>query len=194
MAVKKYGMVIDAQGGEQWKERVARVAARNDVFIQFTDARMRQIVFEEQMKTDRFRVMAKQLENLHTLVSRQPDRAFNLAGRDAAYVLAAGIYGMTRGRDVVNDLQRNMQPGETRGNNIKNIFQLEAKRGADGVISYTIRPLEGKGTDFLALVRDGAARMTKMADYQATTRTVPTHEPEQRRERERNREKEKGLE
>jgi hypothetical protein len=61
MAVKKYSSVITASGSNAWKEQVARAAARNGVYIQFTDARMRQIVFAEQMKVNRFGMMAKLL-------------------------------------------------------------------------------------------------------------------------------------
>jgi hypothetical protein len=194
MAVKKYGIVIRADGTEQWKEQIARAAARNGVYIRFTDTRMQQIVFVEQMKVDRFGVMAKQLMELHDRIANQPDTPFRLADRDAAYVLMGGIYGLMRGRGLVNDLQGNMQPSESRTTNIKNIFHLEVVRAGDGTAIYMVKPTAGKGAELAEMIRAAAEQMSKSATVRRPAKGQVGQERERNQRGERIHEKDKGLE
>lgn len=47
MAVKKYRTRITAQGSEQWRQDIARIAARNNVFVEFTDPAIQLAMVEE---------------------------------------------------------------------------------------------------------------------------------------------------
>ncbi|HEY0308472.1 MAG TPA: TraI/MobA(P) family conjugative relaxase [Acidobacteriaceae bacterium] len=194
IAMKKYGSLINASGPEVWKEQVARAAARNAVFIQFTDARMQQIIFAEQMKLDRLGMMAKQLLDIQAQVANRPEASFQLADRDAAYVLMGGIFGLVRGRGLVNDLHGNLQLGEVRRTNIKNIFYFDITRTADGTVTYTVAPMTGKGAELTKLLHDAAGQMGKTSAMQRPAMGQVGHKREQDRERKKSHEKDFGLE
>jgi MobA/VirD2-like, nuclease domain/Large polyvalent protein-associated domain 7/TraI-like middle domain len=50
MAVKKYGPRITARGSEKWRQELARIAARNNVFIEFTDPDLQRILQDEKTR------------------------------------------------------------------------------------------------------------------------------------------------
>jgi hypothetical protein len=174
MAVKKYGLSIKTEGSDSWKERVARVAAKNDVFVQFTDPMMQQILVQEKMKLDQYGVMANQLAGLRDRVVKTPDSAFQLTSRDTGYVFMGGVSGLKRGRAIVNELHTALQPGEKRPSYIKGIFSLEATQSLDGQpVVFVVRPMAGKGTALADLLNTAASQMRQASESQRTSKTLP---------------------
>jgi hypothetical protein len=184
MAVKKYGVSIQTDGSDAWKKQVARVAARNDVFVQFTDAGMRHVVAQEKMKLDQYGIMASQLAALQLRVASSPDAAFQLTDRNAAYVFLGGIMGLKRGRELVDSLHAEMRPGEKRCNNIKGIFNFETVRPANGdPVIFRVKPLTGKGPALAALLSTAARQMRKHSNTQRSQPNVPQPPRERAREK-----------
>jgi hypothetical protein len=105
-----------------------------------------------------------------------------------------GIFGLVRGRGLVNDLHGNLQIGEVRRTNIKGIFYFDIARAADGTVTYTVAPMAGKGAELAKLLQLAAARMTKTATMQHPARGQVGHEREQDRDRKKSHEREVGLE
>ncbi len=50
MAVAKYGSRIIAQGSEQWKHEIAKIATHHNIFIEFTDPAMQRTMMEAKTK------------------------------------------------------------------------------------------------------------------------------------------------
>jgi conjugative element/phage-associated large polyvalent protein len=185
MAVKKYGMSIKTEGSDSWKERVARVAAKNDVFVQFTDPMMQQILVQEKMKLDQYGVMANQLAGLRDRVVNTPEEPFQLTSRDTAYIFMGGVSGLRRGRDIVNELHAAIQPGERRTINMKGVFSLEVTHPLDGQpVVFVVRPMAGKGTALADLLNTAAAKMRQTSDSQRTIKARPQKPRELSKKRE----------
>jgi hypothetical protein len=174
MAVKKYGVSIQTDGSDAWKEQVARVAARNDVFVQFTNAGMQRAVAQEKRKLDHYGMMANQLAALQLRVASAPDAEFQLTNRDAANVFLGGIMGIKRGRELVDSFQTGMQSSERRSNNVKGIFDFETIRSASGdPVVFRVKPLPVKGAALAALLSTAASQMRKHSDAQRSQQNVP---------------------
>jgi ribosomal protein L7/L12 len=174
MAVKKYGATLNAEGSQQWKERIACVAAKNGAVVEFSDASMGHTMFQEQMRLDKYDVMAKQLSELQLRVAAHPDAAFQLADRAAAEVFMGGVWGQTRGRNLVNDLQAKLKRGETRQVNVKGVFVLEVALELDGQAPiFTARPLAGQGAQLNNMLKAGSLKMCQLADVERQGRSKP---------------------
>jgi hypothetical protein len=174
MAVKKYGATLNAEGSQQWKERIACVAAKNGVVVQFSDTSMRHTMLQEQMRLDKYSVMAKQLSELQLRVAAQPDAAFQLADRAAAEAFMGGVWGLTRGRNLLNNLHKNLRRGEARQINVKGVFILEAAFAPDGQAPiFTARPLAGQGAQLGNILKAGSVNMSQLADLERQGRTKP---------------------
>jgi hypothetical protein len=184
MAVKKYGVSIQTDGSDVWKEQVARVAARNDVFVQFTDAGMQRAVAQEKRKLDHYGMMANQLAALQLQVASAPDAEFQLTNRDAANVFLGGIMGLARGRELVDSFQVGMQSSERRSNNVKGIFDFETVRPANGdPVVFRVKPLPGKGPALAALLSTAASQMRKHSDAQRSQQNGPQSPRKRSREK-----------
>ena len=167
MAVKKYGSTLQAEGSQQWKDRVARIAAKNGVYVEFSDSSMRHTMFVEQLRLDKYGVMAKQLSDLHVRVAENPQAPFQLVDVDAAYVFMSGMSGLGRGRAQVDELHIALKAGASQKVNVKGIFTLEARLGPDGKMPIFIAiPLEGKGVQLANMLKAGSAQMAKLAEVE----------------------------
>ena len=183
MAVKKYGMSIKIEGSDQWKANVARIAAKNDVFIQFSDPIMQLLVAQERNKLDKYSVMANQLAGLRDRVAKSPDAVFQLTSKDAAYVFMEGISGLRSGRHIVNELHGSLEPGQRRTLQIKEIFTLEVTRPLDNKpATFIVRPVPGRGMELASLLTTASAKMRQASTLQRVSQPKPTRAKKQQRD------------
>jgi len=81
-------------------------------------------------------------------------------------------------------LHGNLQTGEVRRTNIKNIFCFDIASTADGTVAYTVAPMTGKGAELARIIHDAAAQMGKTSSTQRQARGQVGHERGRKVERE----------
>jgi antirestriction protein ArdC len=69
------------------------------------------------------------------------------------------------GKDLVNDLTENLQPGENRGQNIKNVFYLAVNKSTyDNSVSFQILARPGREHELAQMLRTAAAQASVRAN------------------------------
>jgi hypothetical protein len=181
MAVKKYGTTLNAEGSDQWKERVARIAAKNGVFVQFSDPIMKRTMLSEQNRLDKYGVMAKWLSNLQFKVANDPQAAFQLIDVAAANVFLSGVTGIAQARSMLERLQTDLMTGSASHITVKGVFTLEARlRSDDTTPIFTVTPKGGKGIQLANLLKAGSTRMAEVSKTEHNTVQTRTSKRQRR--------------
>lgn len=136
MATRKYGTALTAVGSDEWKERVARIAARNGVDVQFADRNMQRAKELEQLKV--------QFCKLQEEFSDPSVMSQKVQNRQTAEYLLELAYDGARGKSLLPDLEQNIAPNKSRKTNIKGLFELELARSEDGQLNYTVSALSNR--------------------------------------------------
>jgi hypothetical protein len=177
MAVKKYGTTLNAEGSDQWKERVARIAAKNGVFVQFSDPTMKGSMVSEQMRLDKYGAMAKQLSNLQLKVANDPQAAFQLIDVAAANVFLSGVTGIAEARSMLERLQADLMTSSASSITVKGVFTLEARlRSDDATPTFTVTPKDGKGIQLVNSLKAGSRQMAELSKIEGNSVQTRTAE------------------
>jgi len=135
------------------------------------------------LRLDKYGVMAKQRSDLQLRMSENPQTPFQLVDVDAAHVFMSGVSGLARGRAQVDELHIALKSGVSQKFNVKGIFTLEARIGADGKTPiFVATPLEGKGVQLANMLKAGSAQMGKLSEVE---RNSGSSQIQKKRERER---------
>jgi hypothetical protein len=175
MAVRKYGASLNVEGSQAWKDKVAKVAARNGVFVQFTDPAMQRTMLLEELRLHRYGVMAKQLTDLHARVTKDPQATFQLANDTAVRIFVSGLSGLASGKQIVEYLAAATQrSGRPEALTIKGTCIVESRPGLEGKTPiFTVRPLDGKGVQLGNMLKAGAAKMSALSESERSGRQRP---------------------
>lgn len=172
MAARKYGRTLTATGNEEWKERVARIAARNGMDVQFADRNMQRAMERE--------TLALQFRELRRQFSRPDLLSHRLQNRRAAELLLELAYNGERGKRLLGDLELDINPGKSRKTNIKNLFDLEISRSEDGQrLNYTV-VLSRNREPLVDLLKDAVSRAQAPLQKSVTKAKVLKREPRER--------------
>ncbi len=165
VAVRKYGRCIAATGSEEWKKRVAQIAARNDVFVEFTDSMMREAFQEEQLRLGKPGALESYFTRMADLVKVTPDKPVAISERAATAALLDSLWPNGAGKTVLVNLERGLTVGESRRENLKGICELIVSKTPGGQITYCLCCLPDKPSELItvfskAAMRDARGRRT----------------------------------
>jgi hypothetical protein len=105
MAVQKYGRTLSATGTEQWREMIARTAARNGIQVKFTDPAMNRVIEEEDSKTKRSRDLfeASRVARRHAEAFEGTKRSFEIGSKKELLQFIAGTFSNGRTLSACQD-------------------------------------------------------------------------------------------
>lgn len=184
MAVRKFGQTITAEGSVAWKQKVANVAARNNVFVQFADPTMQRTFETERRKGALREQRLSALESVSAAVRQSGDNEIPLK-RFQVDALTDAVFGRGRGSGYVDDLQKDLQPGERKKGTVRGLFELLVSRSNQGAFSYTASVLPGKCEELETILKAALDRLSDIESIKMRTKSD--------RDRSLEREKSRGL-
>lgn len=167
VAVRKYGRCIAATGSEEWKQKVAQIAARNDVAVEFTDSVMRETYLEEQLRFGNAGALERRFSHVANSVRATPDAPVEFSGRAATAAFLDSLWPNGTGKTILMNLEQRLVVGESRRENLKGICELIVSKTPDGQITYSLCCVPGKASELASLLSKAAMQGTR------EVRTIP---------------------
>lgn len=156
VAVRKYGRCLAATGTEEWKQKVAQIAARNDVALEFTDRAMQTTYVEEQLRLGKATVLKSHFSRLADSLRTAPEKPILFLGRTDTLTFLESLWSNDTGNSLLADVERGLAAGEVRRQNLKGICELSVSKSQDGHIAYALYCLSGKSAEAGSLLVNAA--------------------------------------